>query len=159
MDDWIGVLMGVLSITYVGDILMRVLFRSDRRVADAKADKAEAEANEKEWELEEKRISELCNTIEWLNKQLDAYVERDASKEERFDRQTERLREVQRQFAQAQDRIIEITRENGQLELRLAYWKQWHCRRDVCADGRLPSNPSLTGQVFNENYAEKGIEL
>lgn len=155
--NWETIILSLLSCAFVGDIFTRLVFKSDRRVADAKADVAESEARKAAVEVRkamedahavqcqqyEERIKDLHNTIDKLNEQLDRYVERDAAKERRFDEQTEKLRDVQRKYADSLKDVADEHSKNteyekriGDLELEL---ERKRCDRLDCPF-RLPPN-------------------
>lgn len=155
--NWETIILAILGCSFVGDIFVRLVFKSDRRVANAKADVAESEAMKAAVEVRktmeeahavqcqqyEERIKDLHSTIDKLNDQLDRYVERDASKEARFDNQTEKLRDVQGKYANAlmeladeHSKNTEYEKRIGELELEL---ERKRCDRRRCPF-RLPPN-------------------
>lgn len=138
--NWETIILSVVGAAFFGDMIMRLLFKSDRRIAEAKAEVAEAEAEVAEAEAlkahdetlklkdeahakhckqYEERIEDLNNSITRLNTQLDRYIERDAAKEKRFDEQTQKLRDVQRKLLEATQQITELVKKQGMLEIEL----------------------------------------
>lgn len=156
-----NIILAVIGLGVFGDILMRLLFKSNRRIADSKAVEAEAEAMKATEDAHaercrqyEARIADLHSTIDKLNEQLDHYVERDAAKEERFDNQTKKLREVQAKLYAAVTAVTDITREKGKAELELA---KKRCD-DLACPFRLPPNaytPTAEGDTKESYFKER----
>lgn len=120
--NWADVILAVLGLGFVGDVIVRLIFKSNRRIENAKADNAEIEVakNKAIAEAEaksameaqyEERIKDLHKTIDKLNEQLDASVTRDVEKEKRFVEQTNVLRDVQRE-------CLAIEKEKGEMEVK-----------------------------------------
>lgn len=168
--DWSTVILSILGLGWVGDIVFR-LFKSNRRIENSKADNAEieveknkalAEAESKkaleeahavERHQYEERISDLHNTIDKLNGQLDGYVERDAAKEKRFDEQTAKLRDVQRKLLEETQLDIEYEKRIGDLELKIEKIK---CYRKKCPFRQPPTTdtPIPDGRDISEYFKD-----
>lgn len=173
--NWESIILAVLGLGFVGDIIMRFIFKSDRRVADAKADVAESEAAKAAVEVRkaieeahtiacrhyeerlaeqhkqaEERLAEMHGTVVKLDEQLAKAVQRDAEKEARYDEQTQKLREVQAKYANV---LIELTNENKKNteyekrigELELELERK-RCDRRRCPF-RLPPNAETPSSV------------
>lgn len=154
--NWETIIVSVLGLTVFGDILLRVLFKSDRRIADSKADIAEAEAikakdaaHAEQCRQYEERIKDLHGSIDKLNEQLDHYIERDAQKEDRFNNQTSFLRDKQRELLESTQRETEYVKRIGELELEL---EKKRCDDLPCA-WRLPPN-AHTNPIKGQNKEE-----
>lgn len=166
--NWETIILSLLSCAFVGDIFTRLVFKSDRRVADAKADVAESEARKAAVEVrkaieeahaaecrhyEERlkeqndqnnaRTSELHDAVDKVNKQLNFYIERDIEKEKRFDEQTAKLREVQHKYDNALTEIADENAKNTAYEKRIGELEleleRKRCDRLDCPF-RLPPN-------------------
>lgn len=155
--DWIRDLaLGLLGLGFVGDLCSRHLFKSDRQANRAKADTAAAEANTKEWELEEARITQLHDTVKTLNDLLKTQAERIAEQNAALDEKTDRIRQLTDRSDRAEQlanrlnaRIVEITEECGNLKVLVEHYRMWHCRKGDCSD-RLPPNPALAGIKYKK---------
>lgn len=100
--------------------------KNNSRIEEAKATNAEVEAKKAledahavQCHQYEERIADLHKTIDKLNEQLDGYVTRDAAKEERFDKQTDKLRDTQRKLLDTTLQVTEYVKKIGLLELEL----------------------------------------
>lgn len=65
----------------------------------------------------------LRETNEYLQQKL-------LEKEQRFDEQIERTRKANHQVVEAMQRELQYVRQIGMLQLELAHYKSWFCRRD-----------------------------
>lgn len=169
--NWADIILAVLGLGFVGDVVLR-LFKSNRRIENAKADSAEIEveknkaiaqaeakkaleeAHDAECKLYEERIKDLHNSIDKLNEQLDYYIGRDKAKEERFDNQTEKLRDVQRKLLDATQEITEYVKKIGALELELA---KYRCNVLDCPFRQPPTadTPSKKGLTKDKYFKVK----
>lgn len=128
--NWEGIIAILAGCAFVGDILMRLLFKSKRRIDDAEADSAEAKANAEEWQRYKEELANYHTTIDTLQRIIsqqaqqmgtlikDHTAER-AELEQRFNNQTDRLRDVQREHAACQEREVEYAKKIGDLKLEL----------------------------------------
>ena len=115
-----------LGITGSG-VLGFFLHRStNKRLAIAEADKAEAQANQEEWQLEKDRLKETHDTIMTLNDIIKSQGETISKNNKALDDKTARLREAQdREFKANEEKaalaaeVTRLTQENGELRLRL----------------------------------------
>lgn len=125
----------------------------NKAIAEAEAKKALENAHAVERQQYEERIADLHKTIDKLNEQLDGYVERDASKESRFDEQTTKLREVQRKLLEETQLDIEYEKRIGDLEVRIEKIK---CYRKKCPFRQPPNadTPAQDGRDINEYFKD-----
>ena len=125
----------------------------NKAIAEAEAKKALEEAHTVERKQYEERISDLHKTIDKLNAQLDGYVERDESKEKRFDEQTAKLRDVQRKLLEETQIDIEYEKRIASLELTIERVK---CNRRLCPFRQPPTadTPAYDGRDINEYFKD-----
>lgn len=161
--DWINFLQ-TLGGVIAGGGLSLFSYKSIMRKKQAEADAAEADANTKEWELEEKRIKNLhesithSNTsIDTLTSTIDALAQRlsklNITINEYIDRNRElsdRLYQSERDLNAANDRIIKLTEERDTEKRHKEHYKQWRCEWPDCKDprGRRPPNETIKNQIF-----------
>lgn len=165
--NWETIILSIVGLGVFGDILMRFLFKSDRRIADAKATTSEAQAVVAEAEAMkaindahalhchqyEERIIDLHNSIDRLNGQLDSYIKRDAAEEARYDEQTKKLREVQKMLLDTTLQVTELTRENGALKIEL---ERKRCDELKCTFRQPPTAyTEPMGDMTKEEYFNK----
>lgn len=135
--NWESIIIALAGCAFVGDIIMRVLFKSHRDMdgakaaqAQADAENAQAQADAEEWrrykeELDNYHvtISTLQNTIQAQAQHIDelikAHAEERKELEARYDDQKKRLREVQEALLAANEREVGYVRRIGELELEL----------------------------------------
>lgn len=148
--NWESIILAIVGLGVFGDILLRILFKSDRRIADAKADVAESEAfkakndaHAEQCRQYEERIQDLHKNLDKMTEQVEHFIERDGAKEERFDKQTEKLRETQRELLIATQKETQLARHIGELELEL---EKKRCDDLPCAF-RQPPNAHTTPRV------------
>lgn len=125
----------------------------NKAIAEADAKKALEEAHAVERKQYEERISDLHKTIDKLNAQLDGYVERDESKEKRFDEQTAKLRDVQRKLLEETQVDIEYEKRIASLELTIERVK---CNRRLCPFRQPPTadTPAYDGRDIIEYFKD-----
>lgn len=127
IENILSIVVGALC---ASDILMRLLFKSKRRIDSAEADNAEAEADTTEWRRYKEELENYHRTIETLQDVIKHQAEQigeiikdhtseRADLESRFNAQTDRLREVQRALVDANTREVELVKRIGELELEL----------------------------------------
>lgn len=125
----------------------------NKALAEAEAKEALEKAHATQCHQYEERISDLHNTIDKLNEQLDNYVTRDAAKEERFDNQTEKLRTVQHKLLDATTQIIGYVKKIGELELEL---EKKRCDYLECPFRRPPNaHTPANGEETIEQHFKK----
>lgn len=128
--NWESIIMMVLGALLTGDILMRILFKSNRRIADANADIAEAQADTDEWHRYKEELERYDNIIKSLQNTLQTQIDQNsalvkdhaverAKLEVRFNNQTDRLRDTQRLLTSANEKEVEYVKRIGELELEL----------------------------------------
>ena len=139
-----------LGITGSG-VLGYFLHRStNKRVAVAEADKAEAQANQEQWELEKDRLRETHDTIMTLNNIIKSQGETISQNNNALDDKTARLREAQdREFKANEEKaalaseVTRLTQENGDLRLRL---HKHECIRMSCIDRDPPNEYTIAAR-------------
>lgn len=122
------------------------------------------EVKQKDFDLDEKRITELHASIEKANELNDNLLERlshaNAALNKHIDRNRElsdRLYKAEQETNRVNDALTEEQHKTADLERRLGnalrladHYKEWRCERGDCQDprGRMPPNPSLNGKVY-----------
>ena len=137
----LGAIGGLEGIKYfVGYLTNR---RNNKRINDAEADKAEADASAQEWELYEKRLSELHKSMEVLNTQLTTCLSASAKKDELIDDKTTKIRELNDVIYCLQNERIKDEQRIAQLTQERDFYKTWHCQREQVdtPDGCLRRKP------------------
>lgn len=120
--------------------------REEKRLKGAEANKAEAEADQSAVATEKalrdmyeetlgemrveftERINELHASLTNMNERNHELLKAGARKDDIINDKTTKIRELQ-------DELLASTKENGQLEKRLLFYKNWHCRREL-GDGK-----------------------
>ena len=148
--------------------------KASRRMKEAEADKAEADADNVRWECYEKQLDHAASTIEILHKQIEADSKRisdlnnalDKKEEEKADKTkqirmlTERALLAEGLLNNANHKIAKLTEERDNERLLKERYKAWHCRSSVCSEGhpdpkgRRPPNPNILGKRFSIKDAE-----
>lgn len=163
----IEIITGVLTVLNIGGLMgTLIFFKSSRKKAKAEADCAEADANSKEWGLEEQRIRHLHEMIETNNatigrllETIDSNVKARQELNAKIDDLSARGRELsdrtyraERDLNRANGRIITLTEERDAYQRRADYYRMWRCQRNDCQDprGREPENPHLKDQTYEE---------
>lgn len=148
------VISGVLGCS---SLVTFILYRTEsKRTKCAEADLAAAEANTKEWELEERRISQLSSAIDKANKTITDQQERISDLSAKMDDKTERIRksqdllyEEQQKRIADQEEIIALKEEIAELKMHNEWLKLWHCSRDAKDCGRrLPPQKVMVAYVI-----------
>ncbi len=146
------------------DVAAHAILPYKRRSNNAGADICEAEANIKEWELEERRIKELMEVVRTLNGIVATQAERIAAQNAALDDKTDRIREVTDRADKAEQlinklnaRIIHLTEELGDERLLREHYERWHCQWPDCQDprGRKPPRPELEGLKYEHPHRAK----
>lgn len=104
-----------------GSTLLGILFHraTNKRIQLAEADKAEAQANQEEWNLEHQRLEETHQTIMTLNEIIKTQGETISKQNRALDEKTSRLRDTQDEKDKYAHENASLIRENGELKLRL----------------------------------------
>ncbi len=130
---------------------------TNKRLAVAEADKAEAQANHEEWELEKDRLKETHDTIMTLNGIIKSQGETISKNNKALDDKTLRLREAQdREFKANEEKArlaaenANLIRENGELKLRL---QRHECIKIHCID-RDPPNEHTAAAIARQNSSK-----
>nr|WP_320989411.1 hypothetical protein [Bacteroides intestinalis] len=122
------------------------------------------EVKQKDFDLDEKRITELHASIDKANELNDNLLERlshaNAALDKHIDRNRElsdRLYKTEQEVNRVNDALTEEQHKTASLERRLGaalrasdHYREWRCERSDCKDprGRMPPNPSLNGKVY-----------
>lgn len=124
---------------------------TNKRLAVAEADKAEAQANHEEWELEKERLKETHDTIMTLNGIIKSQGETISKNNKALDDKTLRLREAQdREFKANEEKAVlaaevtRLTQENGELRLRL---QRHECIKIHCIDRDPPNEHTAAARA------------
>ena len=117
--------------------------QNNKRINNAEADRAEADANAQEWDLYEKRLSELHKSMEVLNTQLTTCLTASAKKDELIDDKTTKIRELNDVIYGLQNERIKDERIIAVLLQERDFYKTWHCQREQVdtPDGCLRRQP------------------
>lgn len=122
---------------------------------------AKAQAMTSEWELYEKQIDDLQETVTHLNTTEKNHAERIHTLNKALDDKTDRIRKLTDQMYEserclnvANSKITQLTAKIGDLELQLEKYKNWHCRKSDC-EFRLPPSPGIKGKSWEEHEAEQ----
>lgn len=122
------------------------------------------EVKQKDFDLDEKRITELHASIDKANKLNDHLLERlsnaNAAIDKHIDRNRElsdRLYKTEQEINRVNDVLTEEQLKTARLERRLGaalrvadHYKGWRCERSDCQDprGRMPPNPALMNKTY-----------
>ena len=153
--EWLDVAQGLCG-ALLGSGVGLLFYRQSRKKAQADADLRMAEANTKEWELEEKRIKELHEAVSIANATQNEHLKRISDLNHALDDKTDRIRsltdrlyESEQEVNRLNGTVIALTRDGGRKDLLIEKYKLWHCRKAECAH-RMPPNDKLRGKVFEE---------
>lgn len=142
----LGTLLG--SLTAVGGFGIFMYRKQNRRLkelevkqAETSVEKAKVETRAEDWHIWKEQCEALSDQNRVLIERNQRLVEMNAEKEdrhqqdikdweERFDRQTDRLRDVQRELIAANDREKEHIRREAQLEKERDHYFNWRCFRE-----------------------------
>lgn len=126
---------------------------TNKRLALAEADKAEAQANREEWNLEKDRLKETHDTIMTLNNIIKSQGETISANNKALDDKTARIREAQdREYKANEEKAVlaaevtKLTQENGELRLRL---QKHECVKLHCVDRDPPNEHTYAARVKN----------
>lgn len=122
--------------------------RANRRIKDAEADKAEADADEAEVSRLLAQVDHQQKTIENLLTLNSSLTERLSKLNATVDKHIDRNRELSDRLYQSEtdknrlnERIITLTEERDEARRQSDYDKLWHCERTDCQDPRGPRPP------------------
>lgn len=121
--------------------------RANRRIKDAQAGKAEADASEAEdhrFNNLLKLVDSLTSRLSNLNATVDKHIDRNR---ELSDRNYKSETEINR----LNERIITLTEERDEARRQSDYDKLWRCERDDCQDprGGRPPRDKLKGLRYD----------
>lgn len=158
--EWISVIeaFGLLLVGGSGTGLL--FYQSAKR-------KAEAEAKAKEWELEDKRIAQLHESIRFANDTNTELLERIGTLNRALDAKTDRIRSltdrameaeltvnrVNEQLNEVNKRVAQLTEARDKERMLKELYKQWVCHRSSCTE-REPPNMRLKGKQLREQEEE-----
>lgn len=128
------------------------------------------EVKQKEFELDDKRITELHTSIDKANKLNDDLLARISHANSTIDKHIDRNRELsdrlyksEQETNRVNDALTEEQRRNADLERRLGqalriadHYKEWRCEWPDCKDprGRRPPNHNLKGKKYCHPHIE-----
>lgn len=131
--------------------------KTEKRLSDI-------EVKQKEFELDEKRIEELHDSIDKANKLNDDLLQRISNVNAALDKHIDRNRELsdrlyksEQEVNRVNDLLTEEQRKTASYEQRLGtalrlidHYKEWRCEWSDCKDprGRRPPNPRLNGKEY-----------
>lgn len=128
MEIILGIVSAVLGCsTLVGWMFYR---SANRRIKDAEADKANAEADAAQWDLYEKRLEATHKSIDVLNSQLEAQIKLAARKEDIIEDKTQVIRKLQDALSSLQNERLKDANEISELKQERDFYKLWHCQRE-----------------------------
>ncbi len=144
--DWenIGVIIGALGGLELIKFLVNLLVnrKTNSRKNDAEASGAEAEADKKEWELEEKRIADLHESFKIVSEQLQNSLKNGAHKDEIIEEKTVLIRELNDKIFELQNRLIVKEQILASKDRFIDWLKLWHCSKEKAeCDNRRPPQP------------------
>lgn len=122
------------------------------------------EVNQKSFELDERRIQELHDSIDKANELNDNLLQRLNNTNAAIDKQIDRNRELSDRLYKSEQKVNrvndQLTREQrktaeyekrlGEKDRLIDHYKQWRCEWTDCKDprGRRPPNPHLKGRTY-----------
>lgn len=151
-----------------GGGLSLIFLRTTKRKLQSEADQAAAEADAKEWKLEEDRINNLHNslmtnneTIAKLTSTVDSLTARLSTLNATVDKHIDRNREIsdrlyksERDLNISNDKIISLTVERDNAMAKAEYYRNWRCERNDCQDPRGPLPPERTRIINGLTYKD-----
>lgn len=111
--------------------------RANRRIKDAQAEKAEADASEAEdhrFDHLLKLVDSLTSRLSNLNATVDKHIDRNREL-------SDRIYKSETEINRINERIITLTEERDEARRQSDYDKLWRCERDDCQDPRGPRPP------------------
>lgn len=151
--DWIALIQTFGGFVAGGGLSLFAV-KAYRRKSMAEADSAKAEADAKEWHLEEERIQSLHNAImannETINKltaDISGHLARNRELNDRLYHAEEEANRVNNRLTEEQARTADLEKRLGEANRLCDHYRDWHCRKGDCAD-RLPPNPKLAGRRY-----------
>lgn len=158
METWQTIIMGLLGVSFIGDIILHFVLPSRRRKDNAESKQAEHDADKAE-------VDRLHLQIKHQQESLEFYIKRERDSAARIvelnnamDSKTEQIRKLTEQVIASEhgrnadkDEVARLASENGDLRALLEYEKQWRCVLTDCHDerGRQPPNEKLKGKKYN----------
>lgn len=129
------------------------------------------EVKQKEFELDEKRIEELHESIDKANELNDNLLQRISNVNTALDKQIDRNRELsdrlyksEQEVNRVNDLLTEEQRKTADYEKKLGrsnrlidHYKNWKCEKADCAY-RQPPNPTLLGKEYSLPIEKKQIK-
>lgn len=147
-----------------GGIAAIAFWRQNKRLKNAEASKAEAEAKladlsikEAEAKHYEERFESLHTTISNHNKTEEVQskrildLEKQAVDERARSRElSDRLYKSERELNVQNERITTLTEERDEERRLKEYYKRWRCTKSICEDpeGRRPPNSTLAAEEY-----------
>ena len=153
MTDINSIVTIVSAVAGCGGVTWLLNWRNNKRISNA-------QASTTEWELYDKRIAELHQTVSHLNATEREQAERIRDLNKALNDKTDRIRKYTDQLygsEQALNRanatITNLTAEVGRLRLDLEKYRNWHCRKSDCT-GRIPPNPTLQNLTWEDTKTD-----
>ncbi len=140
----IGMLVGALGGLELIKFLVNLVVnrKTNSRKNDAEASGAEADADIKEWELEEKRIADLHESFKIVSEQLQTALKNGARKDEIIDEKTALIRKLNDKIFELQNRLIAKEQVAASKDRFIDWLKLWHCSKEKSeCDHRRPPQP------------------
>ncbi len=140
----IGILIGALGGFELIKFLINLFAnrKTNSRKNDAEASGAEADADTKEWELEEMRIADLHESFKIVSEQLQTALRNGARKDEIIEDKTAKIRELNDRVFDLQNKLISREQIIAAKDRFIDWLKLWHCSREKTdCDKRKPPQP------------------
>lgn len=166
-----SLILGLLSLSFVGDIILHILLPYRRRKDNAEALRAQHEASRAQHDADRAEVERLHLMIDHQQKTLDKYldIEKDnagriAELNKTVDDKTEQIRKLTEQMMASEhgrnadkDEIARLTKQNGDLRVEVEYYKMWRCEWPDCQDprGRRPPNDKLRSLRFLPPHSQE----
>lgn len=157
METWQTIIMGLLGVSFIGDIILHFVLPSRRRKDNAESKQAEHDADKAEVERLHLQIDHQQKTLETYIKMEHNSAARIAELNSAMDGKTEQIRKLTEQvIASEHGRNAdkdEVARLNGliaDLKVEVEHYKKWRCEREDCQDprGAKPPRDRLKGVKY-----------
>lgn len=155
----LGTILGIITpLGGVGAWLYRKqnkrLKEAEAALAEANVSKARVESKADEWNIWKEQLEAEREHVKFKDERINELLRMNADKEdrhqqdikdweERFDKQTDRLRDVQRDLLARTQQEIVYTKQIADLERERDFFKTWFCRREF---GNEQCDPEKCGR-------------
>lgn len=152
----LGTILGIITpLGGVGAWLYRKqnkrLKEAEAALAEANVSKAKVESKADEWNIWKEQLEAEREHVKFKDERINELLRMNADKEdrhqqdikdweERFDKQTDRLRDVQRDLLARTQQEIVYTKQIADLERERDFFKTWFCRREFGNEQCDPEN-------------------